>query len=131
MSDFDDVEITQGPLRPVNFPTRRFPTSTSGGGEPTAPNRSYPTARPTTAPPQVPLGTDFTEHYAAGGYPDVESAGLDYAAGQRMAARANESRTALTTEGPLVDDDSLTPATAQTPPNNLNAVQARNAEAAQ
>lgn len=59
--------------------------------------RAYPSMQPTQTPPNVDLSTDFTDHLAAGGYPDVEEAGLAYAAGQRAAARQQESRTALTT----------------------------------
>lgn len=75
----------------------------------------YPTARPSTAPPNVAPGTDFTEHYAAGGYPDIESAGLAYAAGERAAARATESRNALTTSVPDDGDAAMVPNTSQGP----------------
>lgn len=77
--------------------------------------RMYPTARPSTAPPNVPLGTDFTEHYAAGGYPDFESAGLDLAAGQRMAARTTENRAQLTSGNPAADGPVMAPNASQGP----------------
>jgi hypothetical protein len=67
------------------------------------PQRFRPSARPAQDPPRVPLNTDFTQWLPEGGYPDLQEAGQAYAAGQRATARANESRTALTT-GP--GDDS-------------------------
>jgi hypothetical protein len=87
--------------------------------DPAPPARRYPNGNPVAGPPQVPLGTDFNTHLAEGGYPDIEAAGLAYAAGQRAAARAQENRAQTTGSHPA--DDSVNPVNPQGPGPTMNA----------
>ena len=61
------------------------------------PSRLRPTARVPGPQGTVPLTTDFTQHLAEGGYPDISEAGVAFAAMQRAQARQSDNRAATTT----------------------------------
>lgn len=78
----------------------------------------YPTARPPNpvAGP-IPTQTGYTQWLAEGGYPDVAESAAAYAAGQRVNARVNQSRGAVTTTQPTaIDVAPANPAVPALPP---------------
>lgn len=65
--------------------------------DPAPVHRMRPTSRVPGPQGSVPLTTDFTEHLAEGGYPDISEAGVAFAAMQRAEARNTDTRNATTT----------------------------------